>query len=735
MRVRDIMKMICNMFFMDIKWHREGHIMTDMRNEIKEELTSHILPFWKSLKDEENGGYYGYMDCDLKLDKQAEKGGILNSRILWTFSNAYMFLKESSLLDYAKHAYDFLVEKLYDRERGGIYWSVDYMGNPADTIKHSYNIAFAVYALSSYYDASGDEHALELAKELFYVIENTYRDEFGYKEALTVDFSPQSNEHLSENGVIAEKTMNTTLHIFEAYTELYRVSGFGPAKKSMEWILHIFKDKIFNPEKRRLEVFFDKEFHSILDLHSYGHDIEAAWLIERGLVVLGDKALHEDFLTMFEILEKEILSVAYDGTSVAAECENGVVLDKRIWWVQCEAMIGFYNAYQKRPEETPYLEAVRQIWEFVKTYIIDKRQGGEWINERFYDEERTINREEPMLSPWKCPYHNARMCMEMLKRIPGGYDEIPVNKNATPKAKRLLQEITSQAGKRLITGQHTQTNVMEERAYIKEVTGKYPKLVEFEMLACSPNINYEDASEACLTEVEENKGTLKTALELAKQGDIIPMLCFHWFSPIGGRDKAFYSEHTDFDPERVLLEGTPERESFFHDLDVIAGELEVFRNQDIPVLWRPFHEVEGTWFWWGRKGGAVAKQLYLLMFDYFVKEKGLNNLLWVWSTPTKIAYPGDDYVDIVGWDIYLPEKENTDYSYQYQLLRENTTCNKVAALTEVGYNPDIEMISKTHIPWAFYMTWSKEFAMDGIYNTKEELRTMYDNEYSVTLEA
>lgn len=309
----------------------------------------------------------------------------------------------------------------------------------------------------------------------------------------------------------------------------------------------------------------------------------------------------------------------------------------------------------------------------------------------------------------------------------------PVNPQASKEAKELLAYLCEHAGKKLITGQHTQTKPMEERAYIKEVTGKYPKLVEFEMLSYSPNINYEDAGKECLTEVYENEGTMDMALSLAKEGEIIPMLCFHWFSPIGGRDKAFYTEHTDFDPEQVLVEGSDEREAFFSDLSVIAEQLSRFKEEHIAVLWRPFHEVEGTWFWWGSKGGEVAKQLYYLMFDYFTKEKQLDNLLWVWSAPTKESYPGDDFCDVVGWDIYLPEKEATDYQKQYEELTANTSPNKVKALTEVGYNPSISAIEKSHTPWAFYMTWSKEFALDGVYNTKEELKAMYDSDYTITL--
>ena len=701
-----------------------------MQAEMRKELTEHILPFWMGLLDEKNGGYYGFMDTDLTLTREAEKGCILNSRILWTFSNAATLLDSKLYLPYAKHAFLFLKNVFWDREHGGIYWSVDAQGKPLDTIKHSYNTAFAIYGLSSYYEASGEEEALLMAKELYLLLETRYKDAYGYREAFTVDFGPQSNEHLSENGVMASKTMNTTLHIFEAYTELYRVSGFEPAKESLHRILELFGEKIYNPQKKRMEVFFDEKMNTLIDLHSYGHDIETAWLLARGLAVLGEEPLLEKYRPMLESLEDTILNEAFTGTYLPAECENGKVLKTGVWWVQCEAVIGFVNAWQQRPQRTDFLAAAGRVWDYLKEYFVDTREGGEWYNERFPD--GSVNKGQPVVSPWKCPYHNSRMCMEMIRRM-GKFDCASVNPNATEKARSLLAYLAGVAGNGILTGQHTQTNPMEERAYIYEVTGHYPKLVGFEMLSYSPNINFDDASNECLTEVYENEGTLDTALSLAKKGEIVPMICFHWFSPLGGSDKSFYTEHTDFDPEQVLVEGTPEREAFYSDLDVIAEKLRMFLKEDIAVLWRPFHETEGTWFWWGSKGGKVAAELYRMMYRYFTEKKKLNHLLWVWSPPTKEAYPGDEFVDIIGWDIYLPEKKATDYAAQYAELRNNTTRTKVAALTEVGYNPDIEMLEKSRIPWAFYMTWSHEFAMDGVKNTKDELKKMYESGYSVKL--
>lgn len=308
-----------------------------------------------------------------------------------------------------------------------------------------------------------------------------------------------------------------------------------------------------------------------------------------------------------------------------------------------------------------------------------------------------------------------------------------VNPNASERAQKLLNYLSETAGKAIITGQHTQTNPMEEIAYIREKTGKVPLLRGFEMLAYSPNINYAEATEPCLTEVYENRGTMESALNWAKETDGIVTLTFHWFSPLGGHDKSFYAKNTDFDAKQILVEGTPERAAFYQDLDVIAAELQKFRDADIPILWRPFHEADGEWFWWGAKGAVVAMKLYRLMFDYFVNAKELDNLLWVWNCPIAEAYPGDDFVDIISVDIYLQKYEKTDYSEQYEQLVQATSRNKTAALGEVGYLPDIELLSQSHTPWAYFMTWSKEFCIGEQYNTTDRLKSMYDSSYAVSV--
>lgn len=309
----------------------------------------------------------------------------------------------------------------------------------------------------------------------------------------------------------------------------------------------------------------------------------------------------------------------------------------------------------------------------------------------------------------------------------------PVNANASKEAIELLDYLYKIQGKGIITGQHTQTRESEEIAYIREVTGKEPKLRGFELLAYSPNINYDNASDECLTEVYENRGTLDTAFQWATEEDGILTFTFHWFSPVGGEDKSFFTEHTDFDAAKILVEGTAERTAFYHDMDVIAKELSRFREAGIPILWRPFHESEGIWFWWSAKGPEVARELYKLMFDYYVREKQLDNLLWVWNCPLAEGYPGDEYVDVISRDLYPEKHTHTDYGKEYEELVAQTTRNKVAALAEVGCLPDIKQLQESRVPWAYYMIWSHEYCIGETFNSKAKLKELYGSDYAVTL--
>lgn len=383
-----------------------------LAEEVKNELVNHIIPFWNNLRDDEKGGFYGFMSHDLKLDKSAPKGVILHSRILWFYSNCYLTLKDEKCLENARHCYEFMTKYCVDRENGGVYWLMNADGTVNDSMKHTYCQAFFVYALASYYDASGDPGALKLAMEIFDTIEEKCTDDVAYLEAMSADWKLIPNDALSENGLMADKTMNTTLHLLEAYTELYRVNKDERVLSRIKFLIGLFLDKIFYAEEDRLLVFFDRELNVIGDIHSYGHDIEATWLLDRACEVIGDKELTEKVSAMNKRIVANIAKLAYENNSINNERENDKISRIRVWWVQAESVVGFLNGYQKYGVEK-YREMSENIWGYIKAELIDKREGGEWLSQIEEDKRPTL---KPMVDPWKCPYHNGRMCLEVLKR-------------------------------------------------------------------------------------------------------------------------------------------------------------------------------------------------------------------------------------------------------------------------------------------------------------------------------
>ncbi|MCL2080323.1 MAG: AGE family epimerase/isomerase [Oscillospiraceae bacterium] len=389
---------------------------TDIKQTARNMLEGNIIPFWQGLRDEIHGGYYGHMDIDLKVNQKADKGCILNSRILWFFSEAARILRRDDLLDDARHAYNFLAQNCIDKVNGGIYWSVTYDGKPADTTKHTYNQAFAVYALSAYYEASGDKTALETAREIFTLIEERFTNSGGYGEAYDCALNPIENDKLSENNIIAARTMNTILHLFEAYSGLYRAARDGKAAEKMRFILDIFSNKLYNPELQRQDVFFDSNWENLIDLTSYGHDIESSWLVEWGAGLLDgdeDASLRETVSGICSALADGTYEKAYRENSLRNECLGDEQDEKRVWWVQAEAVVGFLNMARKHPEQTKYQKASENILSFIKEKIIDKRPGSEWLSEVMPDGSHTPSR-RAIVEEWKCPYHNGRMCLTLL---------------------------------------------------------------------------------------------------------------------------------------------------------------------------------------------------------------------------------------------------------------------------------------------------------------------------------
>ena len=307
------------------------------------------------------------------------------------------------------------------------------------------------------------------------------------------------------------------------------------------------------------------------------------------------------------------------------------------------------------------------------------------------------------------------------------------NSHAQEEVLRVLDFFAENKGKRVVLGQHTQTMEQEELKHIGEITGKLPALCGFELLSYSPNIDYDNSDEECLIEVRNARGTLKKAWEWARMGGLLTFT-WHWFSPMYGCGKSFFSANTEFDAARAVTCGTDEYRAFMSDMDYMAGLLKPFCDAHIPILWRPFHESEGDWFWWGHQDKSVVQKLYRMMFDRYVNHFHLDNLIWVYNSPNPACFPGDDVVDIVSRDMYPPEHEHTARAQEYKELAGFADDCHIYAIAETGTLPDVDAIAEEHIPWSYYMTWSKSFCMSEQYTDNAQLIKTYKSDNAITLD-
>ena len=400
-----------------------------LKAEVQDVLEINILDFWLSnMIDDEHGGFYGQMTGEGQLVKDADKGGILSARILWAFSAAYRVLGNPEYLMAATLIKDYIVEYFYDNQFGGTYWSVDYLGNPKDTKKQFYAIGFMIYGLSEYARATGDQQALDYAIKLFDCIEQHSLDTVnnGYIEAQTREWNEIADMRLSELDANFPKSQNTHLHIIEPYTNLYRClmeceasqvpsDVMERVEKALRNLIDIFTDKILNPETHHLDLFFAMDWtREAGALESYGHDIECSWLMHEAALVLGDQAVLDKVEPIVKLVAKASeKGLNADGSMVhEANLDTGHVDDDRHWWVQAETVVGFINLYQHFGDESALQKALH-CWQYIKDNLID-REGGEWYWSR--DAQGNINRRDDKAGFWKCPYHNSRMCLEIMER-------------------------------------------------------------------------------------------------------------------------------------------------------------------------------------------------------------------------------------------------------------------------------------------------------------------------------
>jgi mannobiose 2-epimerase len=391
--------------------------LNQLKTEVTENLTKNLLPYWsKYMVDNVNGGFYGRISGTDQVFPNEDKGGILNARILWTYSAAYRVTKDTSYLRLAKRSKDYIMAHFIDREFGGAYRSVKATGEPSDTRKQTYTQSFFIYGLSEYSRATGDKEALKTAMDIFECFEKyAYDKEFnGYFEVFTREWQRSRDRLIGEKDDKDEKTMNTSLHLMEAYANLYRVWPDQRMKERLKNMVEIFLDRIVDKETSHLINFMDRNWNSTSTIDSYGHDIESSWLIYEAATLLKDPALTARArATCIKIADAAAEGLQPDGSLVYEKnLSTGHVNTSRSWWAQAETIVGYMNAYEMTGKEK-YLDYSIKNWSYTKNHLVDNKNGG-WFQSA--DASGATGRGDKG-GFWVCPYHNGRMCLEVMERV------------------------------------------------------------------------------------------------------------------------------------------------------------------------------------------------------------------------------------------------------------------------------------------------------------------------------
>lgn len=386
-----------------------------LQKELSAELHNEILPFWMDKAvDEQSNGYHGRILQDGSVDHKADRTMILNARILWTFSAAFRRYGGQEYQTAARRAYAYIMNHFYDYENGGYYWSVDSTGQPVQTRKHLYALSFTVYGLSEYYRATEQQEVLDAAIALFEKIEEVFfePESSGYHEAADMYWNKVKDSRLSDDEPFTKFTFNTHLHLMEAYSNLYKAWPNQKLKIQIQYLIRIHLDHIYNKEDGHFYSFFEKNWKvTEPKIYSYGHDIEAVWLLYDAANAIEDQALKEELtditvktaeLTLQEGINSETKGLYSFGA------DGKVVNKNKQWWAQAEGIVGFMYAWSLQQSDD-FIESAEGLWEFIKNHVKDTEYG-EWFGE--FDADGNPKNGEDKVGPWKCPYHNARACME-----------------------------------------------------------------------------------------------------------------------------------------------------------------------------------------------------------------------------------------------------------------------------------------------------------------------------------
>jgi mannobiose 2-epimerase len=397
--------------------------LASLRAEIESELEGNLLPFWRHRSlDRDRGRFIAEMAADGRVREDASHGLILNSRLLWTFAALYRRFGDRQDLDLARRAHDILESSFRDHEHGGYFWRIDASGDPLDRTKKIYGQAFCIYALSEFHFATGESAPLEAALRLFDLIEaHAWDPAFrGYIEARAADWSEASDLRLSDKDMDVARSMNTHLHLLEAYTNLMLATIDPRVVMRLDELIEIFGRHIIRRDTGafHLDHFFDEAWTLQSNTRTYGHDIEAAWLLGEAAEALRGDELRETTTLWAIELARSTLAEGLDAEGgLAYEGQAGSVTNSdRDWWCQAEAVVGFWHAYELA-REPEFADAAVAIWTFIKRSMVD-RVHGEWFWRVRSD--GTVDQSEPKVSEWKGPYHTVRMCLEMLRRLDEG---------------------------------------------------------------------------------------------------------------------------------------------------------------------------------------------------------------------------------------------------------------------------------------------------------------------------
>ena len=373
---------------------------TNWRKQLEDELTGNILPFWiRHAPDSEHGGFIGGLNNANEI-LDFPRSAVLTARILWTFSCA---AREEDWPEYramADRAFLTLRERFVDEKFGGLYGAVNAAGVPVHRRKLAYAQAFGIYGLSEYFALTRDPAALELAIRLFRYVENHLGDVLhgGYFEGVTEEGTPDPFAQITDAEPEHRKSLNTLLHLLEAYTCLRNVWPDPSIQQRHETLLQTMLDRVVNRETGHFHLYFRADWSPLGHHISYGHDIEGAWLVrEAAHLTAHPDAANEAALGLAEgVLKRGFMAPG----KLAFEGDQASIHDRQLhWWVHAEAMVGFYDAYQISGSSA-YRDASHACWQTIQELFID-RNGGDWF--KVLDEKGTPFFRSLKIGPWECP--------------------------------------------------------------------------------------------------------------------------------------------------------------------------------------------------------------------------------------------------------------------------------------------------------------------------------------------